>query len=238
MLSKNIIIRCCNRTLQCKSYCSNHSNQQQQTCKNLQIWMNTVQRNSLICYRRSRHSQIIPERICISTQSFSRCAHILLFRSMKRTISSEILKKRRSPQGIYRKKTGRKRLPQCQKHRNSQTNKKDTCNWISSSLMCLNFCRRNVLKHNNKQKQNCQCSNIDQQLKKNKIFKSLQNQESRTMQKCQDQIKNRMDRIFRFCHLKNTKKSTCSNQRERLTHFFCKNFLFFASEKMQKNFYS
>ena len=96
--------------------------------------------------------------------------------------------------------------------------------------MSLNFCRRNIQKHYNKQKQNCQCSYIHQQLKLHKIFKPLQNQKTRTMQKQQYQIKNRMHWVFRFCHLKNTSKRTCCNQSKRGSHLYKRKNVHFLPE--------
>lgn len=214
MLCKNIIIRCSNWTFQSQSNSTYHCNQQQQTCQNLQIRMNTVQRNSLICNRRRRSSQMIPKRI---KRKIS-----------KRTFRS-FFKERKGRKRQKSHSSGRKRLPQRLKCRKSLTKKKNTCDWISPTLMCQNFCRWNVLKHDNKQKQNRQSSNINQQLKQNKIFKPLLYQKPRTMKKLQDQIKNRMHRIFRFCHLKNTQESTGCNLRKRSTHFLKK-----KSRKHQK----
>jgi hypothetical protein len=87
-------------------------------------------------------------------------------------------------------------------------------------LMCKNFCRRNILKHYNKQKQNSKRSNINLQLQQNKIFKALQYQKTRTMQKQQNQIKNRVHWVLRSIHLKNTCQCTSCHQSKRLTHFF------------------
>jgi hypothetical protein len=57
-------------------------------------------------------------------------------------------------------------------------------------------------------------------LQQNKIFKALQYQKTRTMQKQQNQIKNRVYGVFRTHHLKNTHQCTCCNQSKRLTHLF------------------
>jgi len=110
-------------------------------------------------------------------------------------------------------------LPQSQCSSPKNTNSQNSCDGVCSSLMSKNFSRRNVLKHNNKQKQNCQCSYINQLLQQYKIFKAQLNQKARTMQKQQNQIKNRMHWVFRFHHLKHGRKCTCCNQSKRLTHF-------------------
>lgn len=204
VLCKNIVIRSSNWAFQSQGNSSNHCNLKQQACKNLQIWVHTIQRSSLICNRRSSFSRRIPRRI--KKRAFS---SFCIF-------SQRILERN----WHHRNRTRRQRLPQCQKSSSSLTKKQNTCNRISSSLMCLNFSRRNIQKHHNKQKQNCQSTHIDQQLKQNKIFKPRQYQKPRTMKKYKDQIKNRMDWIFRFCHLKNTCQRTCCNQRKRKTHFF------------------
>ena len=118
------------------------------------------------------------------------------------------------------------RLSQCQKSSNNLTKTQNTCNWISSSLMCKNFCRWNILEHNNKLKLNSKCSNINQQLQQNKIFQSLQYQETRTMQKLQNLIKHGVHRVFRSHHLKDTHQCTCCYQSKRLTHSLLRVFLF------------
>ena len=128
------------------------------------------------------------------------------------------------------KRTFRNRLNQGQNSSNNLTKTQDSCNRISSSLMCKNFCRRNILKHHNKQKQNSKCSNINLQLQQNKIFKALQDQKARTMQKLQNQIKNRVHWVFRFHHLKNTNQCTCCHQSKRLTHFIFLYFIYFYDE--------
>lgn len=118
--------------------------------------------------------------------------------------------------GSYKTRT---RLPQSQCSGPKNTNSQNSSNRIGTSLMSQNFSRRNVLKHYNKQKQNCQCSYINQLLQQYKIFKAQLNQKARTMQKQQNQIKNRMHRVFRFHHLKYRRKCTCCDQSKRLTHF-------------------
>jgi hypothetical protein len=116
-------------------------------------------------------------------------------------------------------RTFRKRLPLCQSSCNNQTKGQDSGNGISSTLMCKNFSRWNVLKHYNKLKQNSKCSYINQQLQQHEIFKSLQNLKTGTMQKQQNQIKYRMNRVFRSHHLKDAHQRPCSYQSERLTHY-------------------
>jgi hypothetical protein len=200
MLCKYIIIRSCYRTFKCQSNSSYHRNLQQQTSNNQQIRMYSIQSNPLICNRRCVCSIILPKRV-ISIIINSLCPYNLARWGW-----------------LFCVNTFRKRLPQCQKDTNSNTKKQYPSYWISTTLMGLNFSRWNVLKHNYKQKQNSQSSNINQLLQQNKIFKSLLNQKARTMQKQQNQIKYRMHWIFRLCHLINTHKCTSSYQSKNLTH--------------------
>lgn len=204
MLCKYILIRYRNRALLSKSNSSNHSYQQQQTCKNQLVCMYSIQCNTKISNSRSSCPIMIPKRIipCISykfriyiVSKLRSCRH---WKSLKRAF--------------------RKRLPQSQNSSNNLTKTQNSSNRIRSSLMCKNFCGGNILKHHNKQKQNSKCSNINQLLQQNKIFKSLQHQKTRTMQKLQNQIKYRVHRVFRSHHLKNTHQCTSCYLSKRLTH--------------------
>jgi len=204
MLCKHVIMRSSYRAFQSKSYSTYHCNKKLLTCNNLQISMNTIQSNSQICYCRSSSPIILPKTI------FQR---ILRENFTSILILMNIYKHRKSLE-----RTFRNRLPQSLNSSKKQTKSQNTSNWISSSLMRKNLCRRNILKHNHKLKQNCLCSNINQQLQQNKIFKSQQYQKTRTMQKQQNQVKNRVNRVFRTHHQKDTHLSTCCNQSKRLTH--------------------
>lgn len=95
----------------------------------------------------------------------------------------------------------------------------NTSNGISSTLMSKNFSGWNILKHDHKQKQNGQCSHVDQQLQQHEIFKAQQYQEPRTVQKQQYQIKNRMHWVFRLQHLENGGECSGCYLGERETHF-------------------
>ena len=119
----------------------------------------------------------------------------------------------------YRSHICGSRHPQCQGSRNQKTNTQNSSNGVGSTLMSKNFSGWNVLKHNNKQKQNCQCSNINQLLQQYKIFKAQQYQEPGAMHKLQNQIKNRMHWVFRLIHLKNRAECSCCYQSERDTHY-------------------
>lgn len=178
--------------------------------------MNSVQSNSQICYCGSSSPIMMPERVMTRFRSIdcttSRGQRIFSFQRKGKA-------RRRHRESLER--TFRKWLPLSQRGRKNQTKCQYPSHGVSSTLMSKNFSRRNVLKHNNKLKQNRKCSNINQQLQQNEVFKPLQNQKTRTMQKQQHQIKNRMNRVFRSHHLKDTHQSTCCNQSERLTHLFC-----------------
>lgn len=203
MLCKNIIIRSCKGTFQCQSYCTYHCNQQKQTCQNQEVWMNSIQGNSLICNWGCRCSQTTPKRI--------RKIHSFFF-------PRSCFRKRRR-EGSY---MGGKRLPQSLKSLQSLTKKENTCNRVSSTLMRQNFSRRNIQKHNNKKKLNSQSTNINQQLKQYKIFEPQKHLQTRTVQKQQNQIKNRVHGVFRTSHLKNTCQCTSCNLSKRGSHFFTK----------------
>lgn len=197
MLCKNILVRHRNRTFLCQTNSSYHSNQQLQTCNNQQVWMYSIQCNPLICNSRSCFPRISPKRV----------------RRINRRVETI-----RGWQWKSLKRTLRKWLHLCSNRCKKQTKSQNTSNRVSPTLMCKDFSGRNIQEHNNKQKQNSKCPYINQQLQQNKIFKSLQNQKTRTMQKQQYQIKNRVYRVLRSHHLKNRSLCTCSYQSKRLTH--------------------
>lgn len=210
MLCKYILVRHRNWTFLSKSHCTNHSNQQQQTPNNQLICMYSILSNTQICYSRSRCPIMMPERI-MSSIPHKFGVYIIAVNSINKGSCCR--------HGKSLKRTLRKRLPQSQNTSNKQTNTQNSCYGVSSSLMCKNFSGWNILKHNNKLKQNSKRSNINQLLQQNKIFKSQQNQKTRTMLKLQNQIKYRMNRVFRSHHLKNTHLCPCGYQSKRLTHF-------------------
>jgi len=148
VLCEYIIVRGCNWTLKSKPHSSYHSYQQQQTSNNQQIRMYTILCNTQISYRRSCFSIFSPKRIVAWVSIFILC------RSTCQT--------KRSRQ--FRIYTFRKRLPKSLKSTKSNTKCQNTSYWVSTTLMCQNFSRRNILKHYNKQKQNSQCSYINQLL--------------------------------------------------------------------------
>ncbi len=114
--------------------------------------------------------------------------------------------------------TVRKRLPECQKSTCKNTKPQNSCYRICSALMCQNFSRGNILQHNNKQKQNSQSSNINQQLKQYKVFKTNQYQKSGTMKKKQYQIKYTVYWVFALGYQINTSQRTRSYQRKNQIH--------------------
>lgn len=192
--------------------------------------MNPVQSNSLVCYCGSSFPVMVPKRVlpecsCILRPKVlgslaAQSQHCTVFhrKSIICSRHNKILCStgcRHSSQN----RTFRKRLPLCQGACNNLTKGQYPGYGISSTLMCKNFSRWNVLKHYNKLKQNSKCSYINQLLQQNEIFKSLQNQKTRTMQKQQNQIKYGMNRVFRSHHLKDAHQCPCSHQSERLTHY-------------------
>jgi hypothetical protein len=127
VLRKDIIVWSSYWSFKCEPNCSNHSYLLQQTSNNQQIWMYSIQCNTLISYWRSIFSIISPKRI--------RAGSIILF------CRPSSLTKRC---GNFRVRTSRNRLPKSLKSTNSNTKCQNTCNRIGSSLMCLNFSRRNI----------------------------------------------------------------------------------------------
>jgi hypothetical protein len=152
MLSKNIIIRSSHRTFKSKAYSSHHSHLQQQTSNNLLVRMDTIQSNSLICYGRTIFSIRSPKGIasCFSRNWLSGHSLIATNSSSRCKASSVLTTCRKTPLSLECTKSNAKKLY--------------TSNWISPSLLCQNFSRRNVLKHYNKLKLNCQCTYIHQLL--------------------------------------------------------------------------
>lgn len=240
MLCKNIKLWCSNRAFLGQTYCSNHCNQQQQTCNNQLIRMNPVQSNPQICNSRCGCTLILPRYIrngqalavifvLVCIQTFTAANHSIfcqyfpvlclfnLVTSMCFALVSITSFKR--TQGDSRLKyTFGNRLPLSQKNSNKIANPLNTCYWISTTLMCKNFCRWNIQQHNNKQKQNCQRSYVYQQLQKYKVLKPKKNLQTRTVQKKQYLIKNRVNRVFRAHYQKHTHQCTSCNQSKRLTH--------------------
>lgn len=221
VLCKHVLIRHRNRTLQSQSHCSNHSYQQLQTCNNLQISMNPVKSNSLICNCGSCFPVMVPKRVLPLCSSILRtkvsgpAQYFKICSRHNKTLRSPGSTCGHSPQN----RTFSKRLPLRQSSCENQTKCQHPCYRISSTLVCKNFSGRNVLKHYNKLKQNSKRSYINQLLQQNEIFKPLQNQKTGTMQKQQNQIKYRMNRVFRSHHLKDAHLCPCSYQSERLTHY-------------------
>ena len=220
VLCEHIYVRSRNRTFQSQPNSSNHCYLQQQRCNNLQISMNSIQRDSQRRYSRCSCALILPKRVELfiilpGLECVAPPAHHTGVTIHSQRNSGRRSNRTPSPQQW----TFRKGLPLCQSPSSNNTNSQNSSYGIGSALVCKNFSRWNILKHYNKQKQNCQCSNIDQLMQQYEIFKALLYQKTRTMQKQQNQIKNRMHWVFRLHHLKNTLESTCCNQSERLTHY-------------------
>lgn len=175
--------------------------------------MYSILSNSQICYRRSCCPVILPEFITI--RIYSKITLLALTRRICQGHwpGGTLRKQRKSL-----KRTFGEGLPQCQNRCNKQAKSQHTCYWVSTSLMCKNFSGWNIQKHNHKQKQNGQSSNVNQQLQKHKIFKPQKNLQPRTMQKQQYLIKYRVNRVFRAHHLKYTHQCTSRDQSKRLTH--------------------
>ncbi len=220
VLCKYINIGCRNWTFQSQTNGSHHSNQQQQRGNNQQICMNSIESDSLRSNRRGSCTQILPERIISlpihTLWSFCNETPFALNQSTKHPLFGPLVNLPSLQQRRRFKRALGLPLSQCSSPK--KTNSLNSSDWISSTLMSKNLCRWNILKHDYKQKQNSQCSYIDQQLQQYKIFKALLYQKTRTMQKLQNQIKNRMHWVFRLHHLKNRRKSSRSNQSKRLTH--------------------
>ena len=218
VLCKHIYCWCGNWTFQCQSNSSNHSNQQLLRCNNLQISMNTIQSDSQRCYCRRCSTIILPERImCMCIIILIVGAILNIARILQRCCCQQCLLFGRAI--CYRSHIRGSRHPQRQGSRNQNTNSQNSSYGVGSTLMSKNFSGRNVLKHYNKQKQNCQCSYIYQQLQQYEILKAQQYQEPGAMQKLQNQIKNRMHWVFRLIHLKNRAECSCCYQSERDTHY-------------------
>ncbi len=158
MLCKDIIVRSCHRTFESKPYCTYHSYQLLQTCNNQQIWMYSILSNSQVRNWRSTVCCIFPKRI----------SHVFIC-----DLTTSYQSRRR---GLFSIDTIREWLPQSQESTSKDTKKQDSSYWVGSALMRLNFSRRNILEHNNKQEQNSKCPYIHQQLEQYKIFKSQQYQ--------------------------------------------------------------
>lgn len=209
MLCKYIIVRCCYRTFKSQSNCTYHCYQQLLTCNNLQIRMYPILSNTQISYRRSPFSIISPKRIGAASSILLVCSFTLQIKG-SRNFGVNVL---------------RKRTAKSLKSTKANTKCQNTGYWISTSLMCQNLSRRNIQKHHNKQEQNCLCSHINQLLQQYKIFQSLQYQQPRTMQKLQYQIKYRVYRVFRLCHLIYTHQCTSCYQSKNLTHLLLYDYL-------------
>ena len=182
---------------------TNHSNQQQQTSNNLQIWMYSIQSKSLARNRTRSSSIIFPKIIgSISPSAFA-----------------SIRGKSESSTSLCCVNTVRKRLPQCQKSTCKNTKCQNSCNWVCSTLMCQNFSRGNILQHYDKLEQNSQSPNINQQLKQYKVFKTNQYQKSGYVKKKLYKVKYAMYWVFRCGHLINTSQCTCSYQSKNCIHF-------------------
>jgi len=170
MLCKYILIRNRNWTFQSLSNSSYHCNQQQQTSNNQQISMNSIQSNTQISNSGGCCPRMLPKRVIFRgliqrSQTLQCCCRVFKYTGYIVTGHRKSLKR-----------ALRNRLPQSQSTRYNQTNPLYSSYRICSTLMCKNFCRRNIQKHDYKLKQNSKSSNINQLLQQNKIFKSLQNQ--------------------------------------------------------------